>query len=75
MTLTEAKSLTPGQTIICRAGGMHVSRGSETRWRVTGKVRTWKTQPERVLVPLKHGLYTYGYLHEGNLDLFTKEEA
>ena len=33
------------------------SKGMPIRFRVTGKPKTWKTMPERVSVPLKHGMY------------------
>ena len=34
--------------------------------RVNGEVKTWKKNPTRFLVPIKHGLYEYGYIHERN---------
>lgn len=34
------------------------------RWKVNGKIRTWKTMPNRIYVPLKHGLYSYDHLDE-----------
>ena len=37
-----------------------------SRWRVSGKVRRWKRDPERFRVPLKHGLYTYDALLPGD---------
>jgi len=36
--------------------------GTPTRWRVNGQVKTWKTRPTDYQVPLKHGLFSYGYL-------------
>ena len=36
--------------------------GTRLRLRVTGKVKTWKRDKTRIKVPLKHGLYDYGYL-------------
>lgn len=51
--------------------------GSPQRWRVNGKVKTWKRNANAVEVPLKYGLWGYGYLNENNLDQFclTEEEA
>jgi hypothetical protein len=48
------------------------------RWRVNGKVRTWVRMPTRFRVPLKHGLYAYGYLRDtdftdGVCEYMTKE--
>lgn len=40
-------------------------------WRVKGKIQTWKTRPEDFKIPIKHGLYTYGYLTKHNNDLFS----
>jgi len=51
--------------------------GSPQRWRVNGKVKTWKRSPERFKVPIKHGLWSYDYLTEDTADLLclTEEEA
>ena len=38
------------------------------RWKVNGLVKTWKRNPERIYVPLKHGLYSFDYLTETNFD-------
>lgn len=71
ITLEEAKNLAIGQTIYCNQ--YRNADGSPQRWRVNGKVKTWKRTPSRVQVPLKHGLYAYGYLTESNLDFFEIE--
>jgi len=39
-------------------------------WRINGKTQWWKKDPYRVLVPLKFGLYNYGYLSSSNLKDF-----
>jgi hypothetical protein len=39
-------------------------------WRVNGKCKTWKTRPEEFKLPIKHGLYSYGYLTHENAHLF-----
>ena len=44
------------------------------RWRVNGKCKTWKRNPERFQLPIKHGLYSYGYLTNENAHLFIVEE-
>ena len=72
ITLNQAKNLRSGQTIYMREE--RNSDGSAVRWRVTGKVKLWKRSPDRVQVPLKHGLYTHGYLDESNLHLFSLED-
>lgn len=48
--------------------------GTPQRWRVNGAVKTWKRSPERVQVPLKHGLYDYDYLTEDELHLVCLDE-
>lgn len=46
-------------------------------WRVSGKPKVWKTLPDEVKVPIKHGLYDNGYLgnfdETNNLELFELE--
>lgn len=55
ITLDQAKLLKPGDIL-------HDSAGH--RWKVNGIVKTWKSDPTRIRVPLKHGLYAYGALLE-----------
>lgn len=75
LTLEEAKKLKHGQTIY------HVvnrnADGSPQRWRINGKVKTWKRNPNRIQVPIKWGLKTCDYLTEENLMYFylNEEEA
>jgi len=65
MTLQEARQLQHGQILHYRHA--RNADGTPQRWRVNGAVKTWKRSPERVEVPLKHGLYAYGYLRDDNL--------
>lgn len=66
ITLEQAKALRYGTTLY------HVSNtnadGSAQRWKVNGAVKTWKRSPERVRVPMKHGMYSFGYVTERDLD-------
>jgi UV DNA damage repair endonuclease len=66
ITLEEAKNLKNGTTLY------HVQNrnydGTPQRWRVTS-VKTWKRRPFKVEIHLKHGLYDYDKLDEGQLDL------
>jgi len=68
MNIEQAKALTYGQVIYYKHG--RNADGSLERWRVNGAVKTWKRDPSRVRVPLKHGLYNYGYLDETNMKDF-----
>ena len=67
ITLTEAKALTTNDTL------HHTTNvnadGSPQRWRVNGAVKTWKTRPSEVKIPVKHGMYDYGYVTQDDLDL------
>ena len=60
ITLKQAKSLTWNDTL------EHVkltnADGTPMRFRISGAVKTWKRDLERIKVPLKHGLYDNGYL-------------
>lgn len=72
LTLDEAKSLQYGDVL--HSDLFKNADGTCMRWRVNGAVKTWKRSPERVRVPIKHGLYDYDYVYEGNLDLVHREE-
>ena len=51
--------------------------GTPERWRINGKVKTWKRQPNRFQVPVKYGLRDYGYITENETHHFciTAEEV
>lgn len=57
ITLDEAKELQYRDVLIDAQG---------KRWRVNGAVKTWKRDPHRIRVPLKHGLYAYDALTESD---------
>lgn len=38
------------------------------RWRVSGRVKTWKRDPLRIRVPIKYGLYDNSYLETGKVN-------
>lgn len=42
------------------------------RWYVNGQIK--ETRPNEFRLPLKHGLYTYGYMTDANSHMFHKEE-
>ena len=70
LTLQEAKELQPGDIL-------HANDGR--RWKVNGVVKRWKRSPDRIRVPLKHGLYSYDAITEtdfplGTCHLLTKGE-
>ena len=67
ITLEQAKSLTHGQVL--HDDYAVNADGTCQRWRVNGKVKTWKRQPWRIRIPVKCGLYNYGYVTEATLKL------
>ena len=67
ITLEQAKNLKYGQ-ILHHAINENAD-GTPQRWRVNGKPKTWKTRPNEVKVPVKHGLYNYDYITENDLDI------
>ena len=75
LSLEQAKALSPG-TILYHDLNRNADNTPQ-RWRVNGKPKTWKTRLGEVRVPVKHGLYQYGYVTQDELDLvcLTEEEA
>lgn len=69
ITLEQAKALKYGDYV------HHTSAtnadNTPQRFRVTGKVKTWKTRPNEVKIPIKRGMYEYGYLTEHNINEFS----
>ena len=80
ITLEQAKNLKVGDIVYHR--NVLTKRGEPIKWRVSGQVKTWKKNAFRVKVPVKHGLYDFGYIeqwvspynesiHTSNFDSFT----
>lgn len=42
--------------------GIHIAKCD--RWRRNGKTQAWKTRPDEFKIPVKFGLYGYGYITE-----------
>ena len=40
------------------------------KWRANGQCKTWKHDVNRFQLPIKHGLYNYGYITNENAHLF-----
>ena len=72
MTLQQALKLRLGQTVYHK--DLKNADGSAQRFRVNGKVRTWKRDASRVEIPYKRGLWEYGYFTASNLEEFDVEE-
>ena len=65
MELTEAKKLIKGQMIYHNQN--RNADGSPQRWKVNGEQKKWKRDPDRIKIPLKHGLNHYDYLTNSGL--------
>ena len=68
ITLEQAKNLKYKQVLHLKS--RFNADGTPQRWRVNGKVKTWKRSPNRVTVPIIHGLYVFAHLDETVLDDF-----
>lgn len=64
LTFSEAMSLSYGDTLYSIVDKN--SDGTARRWKVSGAVKTWKKDPNRIRVPLKHGLYSYDAITESD---------
>lgn len=64
MNITEALNCKKGQTLFHTS--MTNRDGTPKRCRVNGKCKTWKTDPTRYMLPVKAGLYSYGYISPDN---------
>jgi len=66
ITLEQAKALEYGEVL--HSNENKNADGTCQRWRVSGKVRRWKRDPDRIKVPLKQGIRGYNYLTNRALD-------
>jgi hypothetical protein len=75
MTQQELRNVKFGDILYCNR--FNNADGSPARYKVNGKVRTWKRSPDRIEVPVKRGLYEYGTLTLEHAEWFelTEEEA
>ena len=69
MTFDQAKSLQVGEHIHHKS--MKNADGTPLRCRINGAVKLWKTRPNEIRVPIKHGLRDCAYLTHENLDDFS----
>jgi hypothetical protein len=54
---------------------VQMTTGNRTfTWRANGKCKTWKTRLNEFKLPIKHGLYSYGYITQDNCHLFEVKE-
>lgn len=72
ITLAQAKKLKNNQVVY--TPGFYNADGTAQRWKVSGMPKTWVKSPEKVQVPIKHGMYEHMYITEENLYGFTLKE-
>jgi len=66
ITLQQAKALQFGDLIY---SNHFTGADNQTpiKWRVNGQVKRWKRDPDRIQIPVKHGLYDHAYLCHGDI--------
>jgi hypothetical protein len=67
LTLEEAKNLKHGQVLYHTIN--RATDGTAQKWRVNGKVQTWKRDSKLIKVPIKNGLRNCDYLTQDDLGL------
>ena len=73
LTMEQASNLKHGT--ILHLNATRNKQGECQRWKVNGNVKTWKTDPSRIEIPLKHGLKYFHTLDEHTLNLFHLESV
>jgi hypothetical protein len=73
ISLKQAKSLQYGQHIYHRT--LRNADGSPMTFKIYGKPKTWKKQPNRVMISLKRGLYEHMRITESDLSQFSLTEG
>jgi hypothetical protein len=66
ITLQQAQALHFGQ--IVHADNERNADGTCKRWRIAGKTKYWKRNPNRIKIPIARGLYEHGYITETNIN-------
>ena len=72
ITIEQAKSLSYGD-ILHHTINKNAD-GTPQRWKVNGEVKTWKRNPNRIKIPVKHEMYSFGYVTENELHLVSIPE-
>ena len=68
-------SLTEIDTATLFHGGGRYSDGTLQHWRRNGATKHWKRDTARFRIPVKFGLYAYGYIDRSNVNVFHTEET
>src|SRR6266852_5791902 len=67
------KELAAGYSTFHQSGSFD-SLGNCRVWRSNGAMKTWKTRPRDFQLPVKHGLYNYGYVADYTAHSFHVDE-
>ncbi len=62
-----------GAILKCTDGSpAYIRATKQLKWRANGKCKTWKraSNSHKFKLPIKHGLYSFGYINEENCHLF-----
>ena len=70
LTMEEAKALKVGDVL--HHDTQKQSRNHPSRVRVSGHPKTWKRSPDRIEIPVKHGIYTGFRIDQDDLKHYTK---
>ena len=70
LTLKAAKRLVPGDILYSLTETN--SDGTPQRWKVSGWPKLWKTDPGRIEIPLKRGLYAHARINQHELAGFSR---
>lgn len=66
ITFAQAVTLKHGDIILEPNGVDKKGNPKYLRWRVTSKIKTWKTRPGEFQFSVKYGLYSYGVINHMN---------
>jgi len=67
ITLEQAKQLKYGDYLYANCL-FNADEKTPRKYKINGKPKTWKRDPDRIKVPLKWGLYEYGELTNGTYE-------
>src|SRR5579872_5257290 len=68
------KELAAGYSTYHQSGSFD-SKGNCRIWRANGAMKTWKRRPNAFQVPVKYGMYDYGYVADYNADHIHVDET
>ena len=70
LTMDDVLAVSENGNVVFAMNDKRNADGTCVRWRVNGKIKTWKTRPGEFRLPVKHGMYDFGYITDRNLYMF-----